>query len=166
MVRLAVLTLPVCWLAMEASRAYDQLNAVGVIGWLGGDVDYEWEVDGTGQKRALAEPPGQECLRHRLGVTFFSEVYRITIGDHLYAGDALRMLKSLSELKELCIAGHQVTDATLEDLTGMHQLRMLVLTDTDVTAAGVAKLQQALPNCKIRLSADLPPAAPRRPWDR
>ena len=149
MVRLAVLALPVCWLAVEANRACDQSNAVGVIQMLGRDVDYQWEVDGTGRKTALAESPGQERLGNRLGDTFFSDVYRLTIVANPYTGDALQMLKRLPELKELCIAGHQVTDATLENLPGMHQLRTLVLTDTDVTDAGVAKLQKALPNCRI-----------------
>ncbi len=31
----------------------------------------------------------------------------------------------------------------------MHQLRVLDLIETEVTDEGVAKLQQALPNCKI-----------------
>ena len=47
----------------------------------------------------------------------------------------------------LCYAGN--TDAGLEHLRRMKQLRSVVLYGTQVTAAGVAKLRQALPNCKI-----------------
>ena len=44
----------------------------------------------------------------------------------------------------------QVTDAGLVHLKGLTQLQELYLVDTKVTDEGVKKLQQALPNCKIR----------------
>ena len=40
-------------------------------------------------------------------------------------------------------------DAGLEHLQTLTNLKLLGLRDTQVTAAGVAKLQQALPNCKV-----------------
>jgi hypothetical protein len=43
----------------------------------------------------------------------------------------------------------QVTDAGLTHLSGLTQLQYLNLSDTQVTAVGVAQLQNALPNCKI-----------------
>jgi hypothetical protein len=55
----------------------------------------------------------------------------------------------LSELRDLSLHATQVTDAGLEHLAGLTQLTTLYLSDTHVTAAGVANLQQALPNCKI-----------------
>ena len=53
------------------------------------------------------------------------------------------------QLQILDLDGTRVTDAGLEDLTGLTQLATLDLSDTRVTDAAVAKLQQALPNCKI-----------------
>ncbi len=44
----------------------------------------------------------------------------------------------------------QVKDAGLEHLKGLMQLKKLVLHDTKVTDKGVKRLQEALPNCKIR----------------
>ena len=44
----------------------------------------------------------------------------------------------------------KVTDAGLEHLKGMTNLRKLTLVDTQVTDEGVDKLQQALPDCKIK----------------
>jgi len=44
----------------------------------------------------------------------------------------------------------QVTNAGLEHLKGMTSLTPLYLFQTKVTDAGVKKLQQALPKCKIR----------------
>ncbi len=42
-----------------------------------------------------------------------------------------------------------VIDSDLEYVIPLKELRQLDLTDTQVTDAGVAKLQQSLPNCKI-----------------
>lgn len=42
-----------------------------------------------------------------------------------------------------------VTDACVRHLAELTQLQRLDLTGTKVTAEGVAKLQQALPNCEI-----------------
>lgn len=45
--------------------------------------------------------------------------------------------------------GTQVTDAGLDNLSGLTQLRELDLNFTKVTDAGVKKLRQALPKCEI-----------------
>jgi hypothetical protein len=63
----------------------------------------------------------------------------------------LANLKGLGELQTLDLTGTKVTDAGLVQLEGLGQLQYLYLhrSFTKVTAAGVAKLQRALPNCKI-----------------
>ena len=43
-----------------------------------------------------------------------------------------------------------VTDLALEYLRRLKKLKILNLADTEVSAEGVTKLQQALPNCGIR----------------
>ena len=43
----------------------------------------------------------------------------------------------------------QLTDAGLVHLKGLTQLQDLNLFDTDITDAGIAELQKALPNCEI-----------------
>jgi hypothetical protein len=43
----------------------------------------------------------------------------------------------------------QITDAGLEHLKGLKNLKAVNLRATKVTDAGVADLQKALPNCKI-----------------
>ena len=43
----------------------------------------------------------------------------------------------------------QVTDAGLEHLQGLIQLKTVYLYGTRVTEGGLCRLRQALPNCKI-----------------
>ena len=54
------------------------------------------------------------------------------------------------------LGGIQVADVGLEQLKGLTQLQYLTLENTQVSDAGIAGLQQALPNCRITKQ-------PRRP---
>ena len=58
-------------------------------------------------------------------------------------------LKGLTSLKELRLP-KQITDAGLVHLKGLTKLESLDLSRTKITDAGIAELQQALPNCKIK----------------
>ena len=59
-------------------------------------------------------------------------------------------LKGLTKLRELYLDETKVTDAGLEHLAGLTNLQKgLNLTLTQITDAGVAELQKALPNCDI-----------------
>jgi hypothetical protein len=63
--------------------------------------------------------------------------------------DGLRCIGSLSTVEDLQIDSPEVTDEGLRHLYGMPRLTKLEIYNSQVTDAGVAKLQQALPNCKI-----------------
>jgi hypothetical protein len=68
-------------------------------------------------------------------------------------------MKHLAKLKSLCrldLQNTEVTDAGLKELASLKSLTRLYLSDFKgrsdrVTKAGVKELQQALPNCRIRL---------------
>jgi outer membrane lipoprotein-sorting protein len=60
----------------------------------------------------------------------------------------LKELAGLKTLKKLDLPT-QVTDAGLKELAGLKSLQLLNLEGTDVTDAGVERLQKALPGCKI-----------------
>jgi Leucine-rich repeat (LRR) protein len=66
--------------------------------------------------------------------------------------DALPIVAQLRQLETLDLSGDRIDDAGLVHLAGMTNLRLLDLQTTAVTTDGpaVKKLQQALPNCKIR----------------
>ena len=61
----------------------------------------------------------------------------------------LSNLSALSALENLELRNTGVTDAGLEHFRTLKNLRVLSLEHTKVTGAGVARLQKALPNCRI-----------------
>jgi hypothetical protein len=68
-------------------------------------------------------------------------------------------VKGLTQLQGLDLSNTKVSDVGVEYLKGLTQLQALDLSNTKVTDAGVAKLQKALPNCKIyrrNANSDLP----------
>ncbi len=113
-------------------------------------------------------------LKHLEGLTKVTELYL----NHTEITDAgLEHLEGLTTLRRLDLIETQVTDAGLEHLEGLTNLEWLYLSDTQITDAGLAglehlegltnlerldfrrpqvtdqgvkRLQEALPNCKIR----------------
>ncbi len=66
----------------------------------------------------------------------------------------LSHLVGLTQLQQLNLSCTQVTDAGLKYLAGLTRLQEIDLRLTEVTDEGVLKLQQTLPNCKIKLADD------------
>ena len=58
-------------------------------------------------------------------------------------------LAALETHTALNLVGWRITDAGLVHLKGLTDLQKLNLGGTEITAAGIADLQKALPNCKI-----------------
>jgi hypothetical protein len=63
--------------------------------------------------------------------------------------EGLRNVERLSQLHDLDLRNTAISDAGLRHIEGLTKLESLRLFHTKVTDAGVAKLQKALPNCKI-----------------
>lgn len=61
----------------------------------------------------------------------------------------MKHLAGFEKLERLNLFATSVTDAGLKDLAALKSLKSLDLSRTKATAAGVAELQKALPNCKI-----------------
>ncbi|MGO9113209.1 MAG: hypothetical protein ACLP9L_28580 [Thermoguttaceae bacterium] len=61
----------------------------------------------------------------------------------------LLALRDLPDVGDLDLQGMPVNDSDLEHVILLKELRRVDLTHTKVTAAGAAKLRQALPNCRI-----------------
>jgi hypothetical protein len=167
---LVVVTMASVGLAVVANRAQRQRRAVAAIRALGGSVAYAFKTNaGTSQ-----DPRGPDWLFQILGWDYYADVVSVSASDLTGMTDAtcsdlsaltsleglnlagtqvtdagLRYLAGLTSLDHLCLSNTQVTDAGLAHLVGLTSLQSLWLDGTRVTDKGCAKLQQALPRCRI-----------------
>lgn len=81
---------------------------------------------------------GQLKLRHL-------QVHSCRVDDSM-----VRHLAGMERLETLDITHNPITDVGLEELKKVTTLKSLLLQGTQVTAAGVADLQKALPNCDVQ----------------
>ncbi len=105
--------------------------------------DYDVNLVGTGMPLRAA------WVRSLLGDEFFANVVEVDLASIQVTDAELNHLKGLTQLRHLWLNSTQVTDIGLENLKGLTQLQTLFLQGTQVTDEGVKKLQQALPSCKI-----------------
>ncbi len=98
----------------------------------------------TGQERAV------DAERELPSGAF--QVTRIDCNGKGNVGDThLRLLRRLTQLSVLHLGGTQVTDAGLVYLQGMTTLTRLYLRGSRVTPEGRARLEKAMPGCKVSL---------------
>jgi hypothetical protein len=114
-----VVTVLCVWLLVVVNRAHRQRDAVAAIEALGGRVVYT--QPGQGASEAIPKP----FLRRWLPRDYFNDV------------------------REVILAGTQVTETGLAHLQRLTRLRSLSLDGTHVTDTGVSKLREALPKCQI-----------------
>ena len=132
--------IPCGWLGVEMRAAKRQREVVDEITKLRGDVTYDWQLYAIGYT-LHRQPPGPGWLRNLLGDDFLVVVVVVTI-NHTEATDAtLEHLKCLTQLRRLMLNGTNVTDAGLTHLAGLNQLEWLSLGKTAVSDAGVKHLQ-------------------------
>jgi hypothetical protein len=119
-----VVAVPCSWLGVKTKQARRQVQTVEKIVGLGGSMRYDYES--SAPFAAQAEPPYPDWLRRLLGDEFFADVAGVRVANDM-----------------------QVTDVGLAHLKRLLQLHWLYLYDTQTTDAGVKKLRQALPNCRV-----------------
>ena len=137
------------WVGVKVQQGRKQKEVVDAFTKAGGIFGYEYQYDANRRWHRDAEPPGPPWLRSLLGDDFFRNPNEVDLSvAHLTAAD-FKHLQEMTKLKWLKLGGTQVTDAVLDNLKGLPQLEDLFVTSTSVTDAGVKKLRQALPHCKI-----------------
>ena len=129
------------WLAVKMKQAKRQHEAVEAIKELGGSVQYDWQLDANGNGVPNARPSAPPWLRRILGDDFFWEVKAVVLYGTQVTDAGLEQLKGLSQLRELRLHFTRVTDAGLEQPKGLSQLRELRLHETRVTDAGLEQLK-------------------------
>ncbi len=149
LVLVLLLSVPLGWFSWKMDRAREQREVVEGISELGGYIIYDYEFDETGELIWEAEPTTPAWLRKWLGDDFFCDVTRVGCSSTHFTDAELEHLKGLTNLKSLHLKSMQVTDAGLEHLKGLTNLKELWLLNTQATEDGVKKLQEALPDCEI-----------------
>ena len=125
------------WVGVKMQQARRQNEAVEAIKKLGGEVQYDYQVDASGEEIDGAEPPVPAWMRSLLGEDFLATVVGVSL-NHTDVTDAgVEHLAELAHLTSLDLSDTQLTDAGLKNLKRLTQLHWLELSGTQVTDAGI-----------------------------
>jgi hypothetical protein len=157
---LAAVTLVALALGVWVHRAERQRRAVAAIRDMGGHVFYDFErlpeFDPT-TGELVFDLPAPAWMMNGLGWDYFADVTVVILSYSNMTDERMPLLKAFPEMKRFQIgtdqrlAGRpvQVTDASIELLASFTSLKYVNLSGAQVSAKGVDRLQQALPNCEI-----------------
>jgi hypothetical protein len=136
------------WLASRVEQSRRQREAIAELHKL--HVAVLYREPGTARDERL--DGGERLLglafRETVDYVGFQHAARL-FHDPQSRAKALSLLPHLRGLKRLSLEGMPVTDQELLSLKRLTDLQKVNLTYTDVTDAGAAELQRALPNCQI-----------------
>ncbi len=139
-----VVAIPCSWLATETKQARKQQEAVKGIRKAGGTLSYDYEFDPSdnGNWIGHATPPGPAWLRNSLGDDLLASVTRIEFPPNSEVTDAmLEDIGGLAQLRALSLGYTTVDDIGLKHLKGLVQLQSLFLNGTAVSDAGLEHLK-------------------------
>jgi hypothetical protein len=74
------------------------------------------------------------------------------LNDDAVTNEILAHVGRLKNLQSLSVTGLKITDEALQQFAGLKRLTTLTLRDVAATDEGIARLQEALPDCRIRRS--------------
>jgi len=141
---LVVIAVVGIFLGLYGRRMYQarkQRAAVEVIKRHGGDVSYDHNWDQKGSWIGGSQPPGPAWQRKLLGKDFVSDVNTVWVCNSNFGDDDIACLADLPELFEVEIYRSPVTDAGLEHLEGLTNLKTLYLRKTLITDDGLERLK-------------------------
>jgi hypothetical protein len=136
-----LVSLGMSWFAVRMQRARQQKAAVEEIRNLGGDVQYDYEVQQSGTPLPNAGPHGPVWLRDLLGEDFFASVVDVSLPCSSVTDAGMENLRGFTNLQTLTLGRKNVTGAGWEHLKGLTQLRTLDLPYGEVTDAGLEHLK-------------------------
>jgi hypothetical protein len=122
---------------------------------LGASIVYDYQRSDSAASVPDALPPGSRWLRSLLGEHYASEPIEIQLfsdrgmSPDKFGDDEAEQIGLFTELEWLVLFDTKLTDAGLRHLKGLTKLRRLDIERTDVTEAGVNKLQQSLPEVDV-----------------
>jgi hypothetical protein len=131
---------PLNWLATEMRWATERRKLLEELVNSQGSVWYDYQVDASGDL-ADDQPSEPAWLRQLLGEDFFASVVLLDLYGPNGTDAWLERLCGVAELRDLILADTKVTDAGLEHLRGLTGLNVLQLQRTSVTDAGLEYLK-------------------------
>lgn len=136
LIGVVVLSVLLSWFAARMEKARRQRAAVEAIQGMGGVVYYEWPIVPPG---AAPKPPPSTWLRTVLGNDFFDRVKRVDLFllSRAVTDADLEHLEALTDLRCLVLFGPEVTDAGLVHLESLTDLEELYLMCSKTTDAGL-----------------------------
>ena len=143
-----VVTIACIWLAIVATRARNQQQAVDKIQKLGGILHFDYQRDAQGRDIPSGEPAAPQWLRRAVGEDYFRRV--VTVDFNFGGGDKatdedLAVFRSLPDVTILELNNNpDVSDAGLEHLSGLSKLRVLYLHRSNVKGPGIRHLPDSL----------------------
>ena len=131
------------WLGFKIRAAREQQAAIAVIYELGGRTLYadEFDADGNYVPCAAPELPGPQWLQGVLGADFYRSVQAAFLSQAPITDATLEKLQGLSQLRILWLDGTPLTDAGLRHVGRLAKLEGLRLSETPVTDAGLDHLR-------------------------
>jgi hypothetical protein len=136
--------IPCSWLAVEMKRARDQREAIeAVLGLEGrvllGNLRFGKEMELMVRDTAPRRPV---WLVNLLGPDFFEDVASVDFTNLPISDADLESIKGLTQLRHLSLYNTKVTDVGLQHLNGLTRLQKLELVNTRITDAGLVNLKR------------------------
>ena len=150
-VLVVAVAIPCGWLTVKMRQAERQRKAVEAIeeGW-GGVKHYE--MDEFLQMTGRQEPPAPAWLMKLVGVDFFADIAVVSLSSTAVGNETMEHLSVLTKLEVLLLGDTNVSDLGLEHLTSMTKLEVLSLADTNVSDLGLEHLKGMTKLTRLTLS--------------
>ena len=146
MVLVVSASIAMTWVAYRMQGFMRRQEAMGAILKSGGGVRFDFGIDQSGNPLPKPLHPGSTWLRYLMGN---DDLGANVVEAEVQTDAALERIKDLPQLRRLHLFSKGITDAGLQRLEALPQLETLSIEKTQVTEQGVKKIQKALPNCRI-----------------
>ncbi len=142
------------WLVVKVQQARKQREVVEAIRALGGFVTYDYAIDQSYGHPVNAQAAGPGWLGSVLGVDLFADVVRVNLDSTDVTDAQLECLENLPQLRWVNLFNTRITNAGLEHLKRLRHLERLELGGTQVTDAGLEYLA-GLPDLQSVYATDV-----------
>ena len=135
LVLVVVVAVPCSWLAIEKQRAKGQKDVVDGLSRMGCRVEY-WQLNSQGEPERCEKPAETPWLKRLLGDDFFGMVLQANFASSGITDAGLEHLKGLPQLRAINLDDTNITEVGLQYISGLTQLEDLALRQSKVARLG------------------------------